>query len=214
MKIKLLLADDHQMLLDGLKAFLQDHPEMEVTCTARNGRDALNLLKQYPVDVAILDITMQEVDGLEAALEIRRDYPYTKIILLTMHDDGYFIQQAMNLGVHAYILKEKSKELLIQTIKRVFNGDRYYSPELFAKMEQKNLTGPKKAISAPKFTDREEEAICILVKEGNLKDEELGSRMGIAGLTARTHLRNAMAKLGVRTKLDLVTYAIRIKLCD
>lgn len=214
MKIKLLIADNHQLLLEGLQALLKDRPDMEVVGTALNGREALEIMKQKPVDVAILDITMPEVDGLEAALEIRRNYPGTKIILLTMHKKGDYIQQALKLGVHAYILKEKSNVLLVQTIKNVCKGQRYYSPELYEELEEKMINGTPPVKEAPKLTEREEEVICILVQEGNLKDKELGPRMGIAAVTARTHLRNAMAKLGVRTKVDLVAYALKAGMCE
>lgn len=212
-KIKLLLVDDHQIVLDGIQAFLEKEPDMEITGTAHNGAEALRLLELQPADVVIMDISMPEMDGIETARHIRKHYPDTKIILLTMQGDGHFILNAMKMGVHGYVLKEKSKEILVAAINNVYQGSSYWSPDLLPRIANAQLLH-NDADETVHLTDRERQTICMMADDPSLTAKEIGERLFIAEVTVHTHIRNAKKKLGLHRNMELVKYALEKDLCS
>ncbi len=221
-EIKVLLADDHQILLDGILSFLEKNAEekgaanpslIKVVGVAHNGEEALRLMEKQPVDVAVLDINMPVLDGLETARRIRQQYAATKIILLTMQGEGYFVLNALRSGVHGYVVKEKSTETLIQAIRQVFHGSKYYSPDLL------DGIGPEHTESSPEkpvvdLTVREREILCHLAKNPNQTAEDIGAQLHIAMVTVQTHLRNIKQKLNMKKSGELIKYAVENKLCS
>lgn len=211
--IKLLLADDHQIVLDGLQALLEKDPEMQILGAATSGEKALELLKQEPADVVVLDISMPPgMDGIETARHILRDYPRTKIILLTMIGEGRFILNAMQMGIHGYILKEKSKEALVAAIRSVHGGSRYYSPDLIAVIPQ-GMTKQEDQKKISTLTDREIVILCMLAENPGFTAKEVGNQLFINEVTVNTHIRNIKAKLDMHTRAELVVFAREQRLC-
>lgn len=210
--IKVLLADDHQIVLDGILSFLDQESEIEVVATANDGQAVLEHMREQTVDVAVLDIGMPLLDGLETAKHILRDYPNTKVLMLTVHGDANFIINAMKLGIHGYLLKEKSKEALVGAIHCVYRGSTYWSPELIARISDRRALYQEEEETV-KLTQREKEVLCLMVAEPSYTSEAVGKALNIAKLTVDTHVRNMLSKLKLKRRTELVAYAMRTRLC-
>ncbi|MEO6039538.1 MAG: response regulator transcription factor [Saprospiraceae bacterium] len=218
-EIKVLLADDHQILLEGIVSFLEKNAEekgaanptiIKVVGAAQDGMQALEIMKSQAVDVAVLDINMPGFDGLETARQIRRLYPATKIILLTMEGEGRFILNALRTGVHGYVIKEKSTDTLIQAIRQVYHGSTYYLPELLGGIGTDYGESPTNVVT---LTEREREILCYVAKHPDRTAEEIGQALHIAMVTVQTHVRNIKQKLKMKKSGELVKYAVENKLC-
>ncbi len=211
-KIKLLLADDHQIILDGLQAFLEKEPQMEITGTALNGEDTLLQMEQQAADVVILDISMPPgMDGIETAKLIRKRYPKTKIVLLTMIGDGAFILNALRLGIHGYVIKEKSKETLVAAIHAVLGNNRYFPPELLNRVDFSGQDDADK--EEVQLTKREREIICLMAENPSFTAREIAERLFIARATVEKHVQNMKDKLDLHRNVELVMYAVEKKWC-
>jgi DNA-binding NarL/FixJ family response regulator len=210
-KVKILLADDHAIILDGLQALLDKEPEIEIVGRAHTGEEVLEIMRAQPVDVAILDISMPPgMSGIEAAKFIRRRHPAAKVILLTMSGDGHFILNALATGVHGYVMKEKSKEHLLAAIRAVTNGATYFPPELLNRFSaQGGLTDEPEEVQ---LTKRETEILLVVAKDPDLTSKEIGDQLFIERATVDRHIQNMKEKLGVKTRAALVKYALNRKL--
>ncbi|MCA0237189.1 MAG: response regulator transcription factor [Bacteroidetes bacterium] len=213
-KIKLLLVDDHQIILDGISSFLEKENDFEIMGFALDGEGALDFLAHHMVDVVVMDISMPHKDGIETARVVRKEFPNIKIILLTMQGDGQYILNAMKLGVHGYVLKEKSKEILVRAIHCVHTGSTYWSPDLIPRIANAQLIHYEGHNDDIHLTLREKEIICLLVKEPSLTAKQMADRLNIAALTVETHLRNARQKLKISTSRELMQYAQTNNLCS
>jgi len=210
--IKLFLADDHQIVLDGLQSFLEKEPQLEITGTAHSGEETLRLLEQQSADVVVLDISMPPgMDGIETARHIRKRYPNTKIVLLTMHGDGHFILNALRMGIHGYVIKEKSKESLVAAIHAVLGGNRYFPPELLNRVDFSAESEPD--TEEVQLTKREKEIICLMAENPSFTSREIAERYFIARTTVEKHVQNIKEKLGLHKNTELVKYAIEKKMC-
>ena len=210
--IKVHIADDHQVVVDGILAFLEKEKEIEVIHTANNGMETLEKLKEAPVDVVILDINMPVMTGVEAAKHILRHYTKTKILLLTMHGESKFIVNALKTGVDGYVTKEKSKEYLVGAIHSVYRGAKFWSPEILANIA--NMTDEEEENELVKFTEREYELLCLMVKNQKYSSEQLGVEMYIASATVDSHINNMKSKIKATKRIELITYALRNKICE
>lgn len=212
-KIKLFLTDDHQIILDGLKAFLDKYPEMEVCDTALNGEDTLKKLEDITVDVVILDINMPPgMDGIESARQIRKKYPKTKIILLTMYGDGQYILNALRLGINGYVIKEKSTETLVGAIHAVLSDNRYFPPDLLNRVDFSNEEETDK--EEVQLTKRETEILRLIAQNPSLSAREIADLLFIARTTVEKHVQNMKDKLDLHKTVELVMYAKEKKLCN
>ncbi|MDX2279943.1 MAG: response regulator transcription factor [Saprospiraceae bacterium] len=212
-KIKILLADDHQIMLEGLKALLEKESEMEVVGMANSGEDALKLFDAELIDVAVLDISMPPgIDGIKTALQIRKKSPKTKTILLTMYGDGAFILNAFKRDIDGYVIKEKSTDTLITAIQTVLRGKRYFPLELLDRIDPNDLQRDKDDEEV-QLSKRETEIICLMATETALNAREIADRLFIAKTTVDKHIQNIMEKLDLHKSKDLVKYAIEKKLC-
>ena len=212
-KVKTLLVDDHQIVLDGIQAFLGIRSDIEIVGMLRSGAEALSFLATESADVVILDISMPEMDGLETAQQIRKKYPEIKIILLTMQGDGHYILNAMKIGIHGYVVKEKSKEVLVSAIQSVHSGSSYWSPDLLPRIADAQLLQQEEEEKV-KLTNREQQTICLMAKDPSLTAKEIADRLFIAEVTVQTHIRNAKSKLGLHRNMELVKYALEHNLCS
>src|SRR5262245_12065840 len=126
-KIKMLIADDHRVLLDGLVSLLSNEANFDIAASAENGKQVMDLLSHDEYDICLLDISMPEVDGMETAKWIKENHPNTKIIILTTHDEEEIIAEMLHIGVSGYLLKSSTRQELVEGINRVMNGKLYFS---------------------------------------------------------------------------------------
>lgn len=204
--INIIIADDHQIVLDGIQSFLEKEKEIEVAAVFKDGAEVIDYLRDHTADVAVLDIRMPQMDGLDTARYILKNHPKIKILLLTMHDDSKFILQAMRLGIHGYVLKDKSKEALVGAIHCVYRGSKYYSLDLQDKLVDPSLLNDDKPEQV-RLTDREIEVLTLTGEA--LSAKEIASRLDITENTVNVHWRNLREKLKLTNDKALVRYAIK-----
>ena len=208
--IKVLLADDHQMFIDGMKAMLQQEKDIQIVGQASNGDEVLDFLEKNPGDVVVLDIEMPETDGIEATRIIRKEYPRAKVLILSMYNRKNFIIKLMEAGASGYILKDKSKEELIGAIHNVHRGQPHFGLEVLSK-----ITGAG-AASEPdievQLSERELQVLCLIAEGKTTK--EIAPQLNIAETTVNTHRRSLLQKIDVPNEKHLVRYAIKHKLVE
>lgn len=207
-KIRLLLVDDHPIVLDGIKTHLAEQKEFEVVGEATNGQEALRKAKLVLPDVVLMDITMPHMNGLEATAQLRKQLPESKVLILTMHESREYIAQIMRLGARGYLLKDCSPTELVHAIKTVHLGEVYFSPSISRVLVQGIVDGrrPGDIPAPPALTDRECEVLS-LIAEG-LLNKQIADRLGIGVRTIETHRERIMRKLDIHTVAGLTKYAI------
>jgi DNA-binding NarL/FixJ family response regulator len=207
--ISIVLADDHLIVRQGLHALLEAEPDLNVIGQTGDGLEAVELVKRLNPDVAVLDLMMPGLNGLEVARQLSKMTPRTKIIILSMYDDEGFVLEALSNGVSAYVLKDTGSADLINAVREVVSGHRYLSPSLTDRAidvyEQMTKQGTMDKYET--LTTREREVL-HLSAEG-LTNNEIAHRLGISIRTAETHRSKLMHKLDVHTQADLTRYAIR-----
>ena len=207
--IKILIADDHKMVTDGLTAFLQQEEAFEVVAQAAGGEEVLEILEETPVDVAVLDIEMPNMDGIETTRRIKRDYPKIKVLILSMYKKRDFILNLFNLGVNGYLLKNRGKEELVAAIHTIYKDGPYFPIEV---MKTVTEPGEDSAKAVAKLTDRELEILCLVAEAYRAK--EVAELLHIQQVTVETHIRNIKGKLGLKRTPELIRYAFQHKLCE
>ena len=210
-EIKLLLVDDHQVITDGLKALLDKQPGIRVSATASNGFEALELIKLLEFDLVLMDIDMPGMNGLDATLLIKKMKKPPKVVILSMHSEKGMVEELIANGVDGYLLKNSGKEELINAIKKVMAGDKYFGSEVTLSLLNKK--SPESTIKGNfDLTEREIE-ILRLVAEG-LTNKEIGEKLFISHRTVDTHRTNLMRKLEVNNIAGLISFAIKNKLIE
>ena len=204
-KIRLLLVDDHPLVLDGIKSHLCAQPEFEVVGDASNGQDALRKAKLTLPDVILMDISMPHMNGLEAIGHLRKQVPNAKVLILTMHESKEYIAQVVRSGARGYLLKDSAPAELVGAIKAVHNGEVYFSPTVSRMLVQEMSDGTRGPDQQP-LTDREREVLS-LIAEG-LLNKQIADRLGIGVRTIETHRERIMRKLDIHTVAGLTKYAI------
>jgi len=207
-KIKILLVDDHQIIIDGLKSLLKDSDEIVVSGEANNGREALRILDLLELDVVLMDIDMPVLNGIDTLKEIRKQSLAVKVIILSMHNEAGMIKSLINIGANGYLLKSSPQDEVINAIRKVACGNSYFSPEVTLSL----LNKPQNSLPDfnPKIellTDRETE-IVQMIAEG-FSNKEIGTKLFISHRTVDTHRTNLMKKLNVSNIAGLISYAIK-----
>lgn len=210
MKIRILLADDHTILRAGLKMMLNAQPNMEVIGEAQDGRQALQEARRLEPDIILMDITMPDINGIEATRQIKRQFPDVKILVLTMHEHDEYVFQALQAGASGYMLKEAADTELITAIHVIRSGQFYLSPTaqsvVVGDYLQRVRTGEERD-SYSTLTERERE-ILKLVAEG-LTNNQIAERLVISPKTVDTHRTHIMDKLNMHSRAELIKYAMR-----
>jgi DNA-binding NarL/FixJ family response regulator len=203
--VKIIIADDHQMVIDGLKALLANEPDIHITGEAVNGETLLQLLrtKEQP-DLVILDINMPGIDGIEAAKEIQNRFPAIRILVLSMYNKPVFIKNLIEIGVAGYILKNTGRDELVSAIHKIAAGQDYFGAEVTKSM-MSSLKG-KTDVQAP-LTKREEEIVKLIAKA--YTTAEIAEKLFISTHTVDTHRKNLLSKLNLKNTAAIVTYAIQ-----
>ena len=210
MKTRLLIADDHGVVRKGLRLLLEQYPELEVVGEASNGRDAVQLAIELRPRIAILDVAMPLLNGIEAAEQIRRSCTETAVILLTMHADESYVLRALNAGVKGYLLKESAEEDLLRAVRAVAQGKPFFSPAITQTLLEdymRVLRQENKSDTFELLTAREKEVLQLLA-EGKT-NKEAAAILDVSLYTVESHRTNMMQKLNLHNTAEIVLYAVR-----
>jgi len=202
---KIIIADDHKIFIEGLSSLISADDNISIVGTAEDGKQAFDLLQNNTIDIAVLDIEMPNIDGLDLTKKIKENFPDIKVLILTMHDEIGFIRKMMEAGVDGYILKNKGKEELITAIDMLNSGEDYFGEDIkntvMNSMKSKDMVGEiiltKKEIEVLKLIANGDTASIIAEKLFITKD------------TVNTHRRNLISKTGVRNSVELTRFAIK-----
>ncbi|HNX23196.1 MAG TPA: response regulator transcription factor [Spirochaetota bacterium] len=217
-KISIFLADDHVILREGLKHILLEDSSNEITGEAGDGREALEKIDKLKPDIAILDISMPTLSGLEASRVIRKYNKNIKIIILTRHDNGEYVRQALKNGVNGFILKDSAGDDLLKAVRDVMNGNIYLSPKIVTNIVKSGISVPGSRNNLKIKSDKElltnrEKEVLKLVAEGK-SSNDIAVLLRISPKTVKVHRLNIMNKLDIRNVTELVKYAIKSGLID
>jgi two-component system response regulator NreC len=207
--MKIVLADDHKIIRDGLRAILEKHPGMEVVGEADNGHEAISVSQRTQPDVIVMDVSMPELNGIDAAKRIANEQPRTKIIALSMCADRRYVLAMLSAGASGYMLKNAAAAELVRAIETTVVGRTYLSPEIAGLVVDtlRDRTAPDEPIHASVLSSREREVLQLL-SEGRTS-KEIAAQLHVAVTTIETHRRQIMAKLGLHSIAELTKYAIR-----
>lgn len=213
-KIKVLIVDDHQLMIEGLKSLLEDEQEIGCVNGANSFTQTLEFLEKNAVDVILMDVNMPNVSGIEATSKIKELYPHIKIIALTMHDDISIITKMIKAGASGYVLKRTHMDEVIEALKVVYNNGKYLSMST-QNIIMDNLMSPSELMDAqqdkkPVLSTRELEVLSLIAKEFN--NEQIGERLFISERTVEAHRRNIFIKTKTKSIVGLIKYAIREEL--
>ena len=197
--IRLLIADDHPLVLRGLKAILADRRDLVVEATAQGGAEAVRLFREHRPDVVVLDLRMPEVSGLQVLEQIRAIDPGARVLVLTTFDDEEDIYRALHEGARAYVLKSAPPEEIVGAILRVYEGQRYIPPAVSGKLLQ-HLEGSA-------LTGREVEVLTLAAR--GEKNKQIAVRLRITEGTVKSYINNILLKLGARDRTEAVTTGLR-----
>ena len=215
-KIKIHLADDHQVLIDGLTNLLQTVPNFEVTGSSLDGTTVYQDVLADNADVLILDISMPKKDGIETLKEFNEKQSSCKVIILSSYDDLKIIKEVMKLGAKAYLTKNCAGENIIEAVEAVYHGQEYFSDAVREKIFHTFMDNPKlnqnTAIENPLLSPREIEIITLIALEYSGK--EISEKLFISSHTVETHRKNIMKKLNIKSTIGLVKYALKNNLIN
>jgi DNA-binding NarL/FixJ family response regulator len=207
--IKVLLADDHKIVRDGIKLMLEPQAGIDVVAEAENGKQALKKLQDQVVDLVVMDINMPEMDGINATKVIKEKYPDMKVLALTMSNDDLHIRQMIQAGASGYIMKSAGRNELKDAIYTIMDGKHYFSDEATQSIMMDLVKGKGKSSSPDPIhiTDRELEILELIVKE--FTNQEIAEKLYISSRTVDAHRRNLLQKTGARNTAGLVKYAFQ-----
>jgi DNA-binding NarL/FixJ family response regulator len=214
--VKILVADDHDIVRRGLKQLLTAKPGWEVCAEAKNGREAVTLAEQCKPEVVVMDISMPDLNGLEAARQIKKQLPKTEIVILTLHFSDQLVHDIVEAGARGYIMKSDADRDLVAAVEAVAHRRSFFTP----KAAEMVLNGFRKRNAAPeapqeyrnRLTPREREIVQLLA-EGKSSKEVAGA-LGISVKTAETHRANIMRKLEIHSVSELVLYAVKNQIIE
>ena len=197
-KIRLLIADDHPVVREGLASILSRMKDMEVVATADNGQTALREFRHLKPDITMMDLRMPVMDGLSATREIRKIDPEARVIILTTYDDNEDIYQTMQAGASAYLLKDCARDALLECIRAVHEGKTIIEPQLATKLISR--------IKDPDLSPRELEVLRSVA--AGLANKEIGAALGITEGTVKSHVSHVLRKLGAESRTEAVRFGL------
>ena len=205
-EITLILADDHEVVRSGIKRLISVDKSFKILDEAWNGEDCIELVKRHNPDIALVDIFMPKMNGIEATNVIKRLYPNTIVVILSAFEDALHLEQAMEAGADGYLSKEISSRNLIDSLHNVMNGERVFSKSILQLLQKKYTPFTSEDSSPVVITAREQE-ILNFVATGKTSPE-IADELNISVRTVQTHRSNIMQKLGIKTPAGLIRYAI------
>jgi DNA-binding NarL/FixJ family response regulator len=209
MTIRIVIVDDHQIVRDGLRSVLEKEPGLTVVAEAENGRRGVEVCRRIEPDVVVMDITMPDLNGIEATRKILADSPATKVIALSMHSDKRYVRRMIEAGAAGYILKESAIDEVVRAVGAVSAGGSYLSPQVADIVLEgfRSLSGRRSESSGPVLTDREKEVLQLLAEGKTSK--AIADRLGVSPKTVEAHRRQIMDKLDIHNIAGLTKYAVR-----
>jgi DNA-binding NarL/FixJ family response regulator len=208
-KLRIFLADDHMIVREGLKTLINAQPDMEVVGEAENGRDAVKSAVELSPDVVVMDISMPEMNGIEATERLRKECPSTKIVALTIYEDTGYLRQSLKAGASGYVLKRAVVEELVQAVRTCAAGGTYIDPTLAGQVVSTYISRGSATgnLSQTELSERETQVL-RLVAWGS-SNKEIGAKLNISVKTVETYKGRLMGKLSLRSRADMVRYALR-----
>lgn len=207
-KLRIFLADDHEMIREGLKMLVNSQPDMECVGEANNGRAAVERARELLPDVTVMDVSMPELNGLQATERLKKACPQVKVLTLTRHTDDGYLQQLLRAGASGYVLKQSASIELIRAIRVIAEGNTYLDPAITQKVVG-NYVGKslsKSVALQTDLSDRETEVLRMIA--WGHSNKEVAARLGISVKTVEVHKANSMKKLGLKSRIDIVRYAL------
>lgn len=208
MPIRVAIADDHQVLIEGLCLLLEGETGISIAGQASNGIQLLKLLKEQPIDVVLMDINMPGMDGLEACRLVRKEFPQTQVLALTMYEKGKMIRRMLKAGASGYLLKNTGRDELVEAIKKVAAGETYLSgsANLALLDHLRHGSNPAPSSGIPELTRREQQILQLIAQE--FTTPEISEKLNISLNTVDTHRKNLLAKLGAKNMAGAVRIAM------
>ena len=209
MSIRVLIADDHKIMLAGLRSLLEKQTDFEVVGEADNGRKAVQMAQEKTPDVVVMDVSMPDLNGIEATMQIVESLPGTRVIALSMHSDKRFVMGMLRAGASGYLLKDCASQELANAIVQVAGGKKYLSPEITGVVIDDFLLGgsAEEVAAASPLSPREREVLQLIAEGWSTK--QIASHLYVSIKTIETHRRQIMKKLDLHAIADLTKYAIR-----
>lgn len=206
-QIKILIADDHPVVREGLFAMLSREPDFKVVGEAKDGAEAVDKARRLNPDVVLMDLRMPEVDGVEAMRQIRSTNPDIKFIILTTYSDDEYIFSGIEAGARAYLLKDAPREELFKAIRAVYKGESLIQPVVASRLIDRFTELSRKVPSGEQLTERETEILQLMAR--GAANKEISAQLSISESTVKTHISNIFQKLGVNDRTEAVTQALK-----
>jgi DNA-binding NarL/FixJ family response regulator len=212
--VRILIADDHELIRRGLVSALAERPEWNVVAEASDGRQACELAAQHAPDIAVLDLSMPERNGLDVTRELRTSTPKTRVLIVTAHESEQLIREVLDAGAMGYVLKSDAGRILVQAIEALLDERPFFTTKVarFVLDGYLRTSGNSAPAEAMALSPRERHIVQLLA-EGN-NNKEVARNLNLSVKTVETHRSNIMRKMGFRSLADLVRYAIRNKIVD
>ena len=208
-KVRIALADDHKLFRMGLRQLIERHPEVSIIGEAATGLEAISIAKEYTPDVVLMDISMPELNGIEAARRLHEELPEVRVVIVSMHSDRRYVLEALRSGVRGYLLKDSSPEEIFRAIQKVMSNQFYLSPQINEQViagfvQQGGSTAP----SAFDILSGREREVLQLLAEGK-STKQIADLLNLSAKTVETHRMHIMDKLDLHTLPELTRYALR-----
>jgi DNA-binding NarL/FixJ family response regulator len=208
--ISVLLAEDHQIVREGFRSLLQHEPDIEVVGEAETGREAVAMVKKLRPAVVVMDIAMPLLNGLEATRQIRKDFPNTRVLILSAHNDDAYVEKVAELGASGFLLKQTSSHVLAEAIREVQKGKKFYSPGISKRLKNRDQASLDRGGTFKKrnnhLSSREVEVL-QLIAEGK-PNKQVAAELGVSFKTVDKHRQHLMSKLDIHDIAGLTRYAI------
>jgi DNA-binding NarL/FixJ family response regulator len=206
--IRILLADDHAVVREGLKALINSQPGMKVVGEAGDGLTAVALANQIDPDLTVVDVSMSGLDGAQVTIRLRQDRPDRKILALTVHEDKGYLRRLLEAGAAGYLLKRAAADELVQAIRSVAGGGTYLDPAMAANVVDDFVhPGERRETPTVDLSEREAEVVRLIAL--GYSNKEIASKLRLSVKTVETYKSRSMEKLGIRSRVDIVHYAAR-----
>jgi len=209
--IRILLADDHDLMRRGIRDLVSSEPDLEICGEASNGREALQLARSLKPDVIVLDLGMPELNGLDALRQIHHDVPHAEVLIFSMHDSEGVVREVFAAGARGYVLKSDASRYLVDAIRSLSRHKPFFteriSEAILSSLVAQSIDGVKPPAPNDPLTIREREILQLLAE--NRSNKEIATRLGISVRTVETHRRSIMQKVNATSIVELVHYAIR-----